>query len=47
VLIIALGNCGNDNLIATLESSWTAITSELSSGTRLVILHPNRLEILI
>lgn len=47
VLILALGNCGNDDLIAALESSWTAITSELSSGARLVLVHPNRLEILV
>lgn len=45
VLLIALGNCSNNDLFQTLDSSWAKIDSELSAGARLVVLHPHRLEI--
>lgn len=46
VLLIALGNCSNDDLIAALDSSWKNIDAELTAGARLVTLRPGRLEVL-
>ena len=46
VLLIALGNCSNDDLITALDASWARIESELAGGARLVTLRPARLEIL-
>ena len=46
VLLIALGNCSNDDLNAALDSSWANIGAELIAGARLVTLRPGRLEVL-
>ena len=46
VLLIAVGNCSNDDLIATLDLSWTNIEAELRAGARIVTLRPGRLEVL-
>ena len=46
VLLIALGNCSNDDLIAALDLSWTSIEAELTGGARLITLRPGRLEVL-
>lgn len=47
VLLIALGNCTNDDLFSTLESSWKTIENELTAGARLVVLRQDRLEIYV
>lgn len=46
VLLIAVGNCGNDDLLALLDSSWPVIEREFAQGARLVAVHPTRLEII-
>ena len=46
VLLIAVGNCSNDDLISALDLSWMSIEAELTAGARLVTLRPGRLEVL-
>lgn len=46
VLLIALGNCSSDHLMAALDLSWITIEVELTAGARLVTLRPGRLEVL-
>ena len=46
VLLIALGNCSNEELMVILDASWPRIESELSSGMRAVTLRHGRLEVL-
>jgi len=46
VLLIAVGNCSNDDLITALGASWANIEAELTGGARLVTLRPGRLEVL-
>lgn len=46
VLLIALGNCSNDDLLAALDSAWTKIEPELTVGVRLVTVRPSRLEVI-
>jgi predicted nuclease of predicted toxin-antitoxin system len=45
VLLVAVGNCGNDDLFKMLEVSWQRIELELEAGARLLVLRRNRLEI--
>ena len=45
IVLIALGNCSNDNLIGHLELSWKNVEAELTAGARLIMIQPSRLEI--
>ncbi|NQU10386.1 DUF5615 family PIN-like protein [bacterium] len=45
VLLIALGNCSNDDLMRALAHAWTEIDAALSRSARLVVLRPGRLEV--
>jgi len=45
VLLIALGNCSNNDLFHRLDTSWAKLDAQLSGGARLVVLHAHRLEI--
>jgi hypothetical protein len=45
-VLVALGNCSNDELLPVLDLSFDRVAAELTSGARLVVVHPARLEIL-
>jgi len=45
VVLIALGNCNNNDLFHHLERSWKNVETELTAGARLIMVHPSRLEI--
>jgi predicted nuclease of predicted toxin-antitoxin system len=45
VLLIALGNCSNDELLKHLNLYWKHIETELSAGPRLIVARPTHLEI--
>jgi predicted nuclease of predicted toxin-antitoxin system len=45
VLLLALGNCSNDDLLHALDQAWPEIGAALSRGARLVVLRTGRLEV--
>ena len=40
VVLIALGNCNNDELLHQLDQSWKNIETELADGARLIMIQP-------
>jgi len=42
VVLIASGNCSNDELIQLLGAAMPALQTELTRGARFVVVHPSR-----